>query len=502
MTTEAWGLTLAVFLPALGACAVAALPAARERVAVPAGIAISTLALVAGGFVAASFDLGAPATLQAEADLSWIPSVGVRWHIGVDGVSLPLLLLSLLMSVLCFIYLAGHVPEPGRGKSLVALLLLLETGMSGTFVALDLILFFVLWETVLIPMYFIIGIWGGRNRQHAAIKFFLYTFLGSVLMLLAFLALRFAGGSFDITALAAQTPEGMAGTFGNVVFLGLFLGFAVKLPLWPLHSWLPDAHTEAPTVGSVLLAAVMLKMGGYGFIRIALPLLPDAARAFAPWMGVLGAVAIVYGALCCLAQRDLKRLIAFSSVGHMGFVMLGIATLTEIGVNGAVFAMVAHGLITGMLFFLAGSLQERYGTRELGALGGVLAQAPRLGSLLTYAAVASLGLPGLAGFWGEMLALLGAYQPAPGLPVALFRALMVVGGVGIILTAGYFLWMLQRVTLGRSFAPSASVTDVGVIEWTAWAPLVALILVAGVFPQMVLGPAGGAVRQMLAGVGS
>lgn len=502
MTAEAWALTLAVFGPVLGAGAVAGLPAVRERAAVPAGIAISTLALAAGIFVAAAFDYGSPATIQAEADLAWIPAVDVRWHIGVDGVSLPLLLLSLLMSVLCFVYLAGHMPEPGRGRSLVALLLLLETGMSGTFVALDLILFFVLWETVLVPMYFVIGIWGGPNRQHAAIKFFLYTFLGSVLMLLAFLAVRFAGGSFDITALSAHVPKGLGGAFGDLVFLGLFLGFAVKLPLWPLHSWLPDAHTEAPTVGSVLLAAVMLKMGGYGFIRIALPLLPDAARDFAPWMGVLGAVAIAYGALCCLAQRDLKRLIAFSSVGHMGFVMLGIATLTEIGVNGAVFAMVAHGLITGMLFFLAGSLQERYRTRELGELGGVLAQAPRFGSLLTYAAVASLGLPGLAGFWGEMLALLGAYQPAPGLPVQLFRVLMVTGGVGIILTAGYFLWMLQRVTLGRPPRSSPPVADVGVIEWTAWGPLAALILVAGIFPQLVLGPSGDAVSQILAGFGS
>ena len=502
MTGEAWALTVAVFAPLIGACAVAALPARREGAALPAGIAVSALALAAGFVVAVTFDYGAPAMMQAEADLAWIPASGVRWHIGVDGISLPLLLLSLLMSVLCFIYLAGHVPQPGRSRSLVALLLLLETGMSGTFIALDLILFFVLWEAVLVPMFFIIGIWGGPNRQHAAIKFFLYTFLGSVVMLLAFLAIRFAGGSFDLTALAAHPPSGMSGVFGATVFLGLFLGFAVKLPLWPLHSWLPDAHTEAPTVGSVLLAAVMLKMGGYGFIRIALPLLPDAALAFAPLMGVLGAVAIVYGALCCLAQHDLKRLIAFSSIGHMGFVMLGIATLTGIGLNGAVFAMVAHGLITGLLFFLAGSLQERYRTRELGELGGVLGQTPRFGSLLTSAAIASLGLPGLAGFWGEMLALLGAYQPAAELPIALFRALMAVGGLGIILTAGYFLWMLQRVTLGRPFRSSLEVADVGAIEWAAWAPLAALILGAGVFPQLVLGPSGEAVRQILAGVSS
>jgi NADH-quinone oxidoreductase subunit M len=336
------------------------------------------------------------------------------------------------------------------------------------------------------------------------VKFFLYTLFGSIFMLLGFLAIYLnsdvggAGRTFDMLELTARGLSVSAFT-GNLIFLGLFLGFAIKVPMWPFHTWLPDAHTEAPTVGSVLLAAIMLKMGTYGFIRIAIPILPDAAIDFAPIIGVLAVIAIIYGALCCFAQTDLKRLIAFSSVGHMGFVMLGIATLTENGLNGAIFGMVAHGLITGMLFFLAGSIHERYHTREIASLGGMLQQIPRFGSVFTYAAIASLGLPGLAGFWGEMLALLGAYQPAPGLDVGLFRVLMVGGGIGTVLTAGYLLWTVQRVNLGRppeKFADGRGIFDVAPIEWWSWAPMLALILVGGLFPKLVLDVTDAAVSQV------
>ena len=265
-----------------------------------------------------------------------------------------------------------------------------------------------------------------------------------------------------------------------LIFAGLFLGFAIKVPMFPFHTWLPDAHTEAPTVGSVLLAAILLKLGTYGFIRIALPMLPEAAKSWAPWIGLLAVIGIIYGALGCLAQTDMKRLIAFSSVAHMGFVMLGIATLTDFGINAAIFGMVAHGLITGMLFFIAGSVQHNFHTRELSRLGGLLVQAPKMGWILGFCAMASLGLPGLAGFWGEFPAVLSAFQPGLGLSEELFRVYMVVAAVGTVLAAGYLLWMLQRVAFGEpkpEFA-HAHIHDVNAFEWTAWLPILLLILVA------------------------
>ena len=336
---------------------------------------------------------------------------------GVDGIALPLLVLTVALTFLCVVYSQKIMPKPqDKVKGFFALILLLETGMAGTFTSLDLVLFFVFWEMVLVPMYFIIAIWGSERKEYSAIKFFLYTLFGSVFMLLGFLAMYFrsvdpvtGGHTFDMIRLQGQHFGGIG--FQNLVFLGLFLGFAIKVPMWPFHTWLPDAHGDAPTVGSVLLAGILLKMGAYGFIRIALPLLPHAAKDWAPYIGGLAVISILYGALCCLAQTDIKRLIAFSSVGHMGFVMLGISTLTDKGINAAVFGMVAHGVITGMLFFLAGSVQERYETRELSRLGGLLTQAPHLGWILGFTAMASLGLPGLAGFWGEFPSILSAYDP-------------------------------------------------------------------------------------------
>jgi NADH-quinone oxidoreductase subunit M len=497
-----WGLSLATFLPVVGAAVLLFLPKTQEKLIQLTAEIAAALALAFGIVIAFRFDYGNAAAIQFDVNLEWIPQIGSRYHIGVDGMALPLFVLSLLVSFLCVIYLRWHVPEPGKPKALLALVLLLETGMTGTFMALDLILFFIFWEIVLVPMYFMIGIWGGSNRQYAAVKFFLYTLFGSIFMLLGFIALRLSEGTFDIVELA-ESGVNASRLFQNLVFAGLALGFAIKVPMWPFHTWLPDAHTEAPTVGSVLLAAIMLKMGTYGFIRIALPILPDAARDFAPVIGILAVIAIIYGALCCFAQTDLKRLIAFSSVGHMGFVMLGIATLTQNGINGAIFGMVAHGLITGMLFFVAGSIHERYHTREIAELGGVLEQIPKFGSVFTYAAIASLGLPGLAGFWGEMLALLGSYNPAEGLNETLFRVLMVGGGIGTVLTAGYLLWTIQRVNLGRvpeRFA-GKPIFDVTAIEWVAWAPLLLLIVVAGLFPKVVLEVTDGAVQGLISVVG-
>jgi NADH-quinone oxidoreductase subunit M len=479
------------------------IPEVREKLINTVALVFTGVALAVGVLLVFEFDYGRAGALQFEVNKEWIPQIAANFHVGVDGIAFPLFVLSLLVSFLCVVYTRWHVPEPGKVKALLALLMLLETGMTGTFVALDLILFFIFWEIVLVPMYFMIGIWGGPNREYAAVKFFLYTLFGSIFMLLGFLALRLNAGTFDIVELANQGIEGSM-VFKNVVFAGLALGFAIKVPMWPFHTWLPDAHTEAPTVGSVLLAAILLKMGTYGFVRIAFPILPEAARDFAPLIGILAVIAIIYGALCCFAQTDLKRLIAFSSVGHMGFVMLGLATLTDQGINGAIFGMVAHGLITGMLFFLAGSMHERYHTREISELGGMLQQMPRFGSVFIYAAIASLGLPGLAGFWGEMLALLGSYQPAAALSEELFRVLMVGGGIGTVLTAGYLLWTIQRVNLGRpreKFA-GAQLADVQALEWVAWTPMLALILVAGVYPKIVLDVTDGAVSGLARVLGS
>ena len=349
-----------------------------------------------------------------------------------------------------------------------------------------------------------IGVWGGENRQYASLKFFLYTMFGSALMLVAFLALFFKTGaeSFAIPYLV-ENGGAIAKNTQVWIFAGMFIGFAVKVPMFPFHTWLPDAHTQAPTQGSVILAAVLLKLGTYGFIRIAIPMLPDAAREWAPYIGLLAVIGIIYGALGCLAQTDMKRLIAFSSVAHMGFVMLGISTLTSFGMNAAVFGMVAHGLITGMLFFVAGSVKDRYHTLEIARLGGMLKQVPHLGWILGFCAMASLGLPGLAGFWGEFPAILSAYSPLSGLSEVTFRVYMVIAAMGTVLAAAYLLWLFQRTAFGEpkpEFGGSTSdshghhdhddahhsdIHDVTVYEWVAWTPLLVGIVLFGVMPNLL-----------------
>src|SRR3989441_10932574 len=360
-------LSLAVFIPTLGAAVVMSIPRAREDLHKLVTLLTTALTLLVGLGILARFDYSHAGKLQFQVNKSWIEVISSRYHMGIDGIALPLLILTMGITLLCVVYSWDHFPEPHNPKAFLALLLILETGMNGTFVAQDLILFFIFFELVLLPMYFMIGVWGGPNRQYAAIKFFLFTLFGSALMILSFLPLYFKGGqTFDMIALrhtvaAAALPSATA----SLIFAGLFIGFAIKVPMFPFHTWLPDAHTEAPTVGSVILAAILLKLGTYGFVRIAIPILPKAAHTWAPWIGLLAVIGIIYGALGSLAQRDLKRLVAFSSVAHMGFVMLGISTLTSFGINAAIFGMVAHGLITGMLFFLAGSIHERYHTRDV-----------------------------------------------------------------------------------------------------------------------------------------
>jgi NADH-quinone oxidoreductase subunit M len=510
MTWESSAITITTLLPILGALVIVLVPRDRERMVRGLGILFTGVALVLSIGIAIGFDYGVPG-LQYELDVNWISAIGARYHVGIDGISMPLYVLTFLLSFLCAVYTWRFVPEPGRTKAFLALTLLLETGMAGTFIAFDLILFFVFWEMVLVPMYFLIGIWGSANREYAAIKFFLYTLFGSVFMLLGFLGLYFNGPEPHTFDLVKLTEFGAAGGYAHafqlIVFGAVALGFAIKVPMWPFHTWLPDAHTEAPTIGSVLLAGIMLKMGTYGFVRIALPVLPEGAQAYAPLIGILGAIAIVYGALACLAQRDLKRLIAFSSVGHMGFVMLGIATLTEIGIQAAIFGMVAHGIITGMLFFCVGSIYDRYHTRQISEIGGGMAQRmPKLAGVFAFVAIASLGLPGLAGFWGEVMALLSAFSPNEALlggQVGLFRGLMVAGGVGTILTAGYFLWMLQRVNMGTMPErwSEHALGDMQSVEWLSWTPLLVLILALGLFPRLIFGVSQEAVGGILAVLG-
>ena len=581
------GLLLGVLvLPLLGAVAalLPAPPGLRGRdpgqAVLRHGVTVTGVVLAASVVLALGFDTGHAGTVQAQSDVSWIPSLGVRLHFGVDGVSLPLLVLTALLTFLCALHSygangsparPGTAPGPARQgggpQAFVALILLLETGTLATFAALDLVLFFLAFEMVLIPMYFLIARWGGAERGPAAWKFILYTLLGSVVMLLGLLLVGLKGGTFDMVALATGEHSALSRTTQLLAVLAIGAGLAVKTPMWPLHSWLPDAHTAAPTVGSVLLAGVLLKMGTYGFVRILLPVAPEGMRTFAPYLGAFAVVGIVYGSLVCLslarrgAKGDLKRLIAYSSVGHMGFVLLGISTMTHTGVNGALFANVAHGLITGLLFFLVGALKERTGSTDLdslaGSTGGALyGKAPRFGGLLAFGAVASLGLPGLAGFWGELLALLGAYHPADGLGRAAFLTFMALGGIGTLLTAGYMLVVVRRVCMGdpqeergaedrrerselgehpappetdepgpasaagggpspepaalaASSGTSAStdagrasvrLPDVRGYEYVAWTPLVVLTVAAGLWPALLLGLTDPAVQHLLPGV--
>jgi NADH-quinone oxidoreductase subunit M len=505
---QEWALTLAIFLPAVGLAIILLLPKAEETAAKVVALVTTLATLGVGIGIITDFDFDHTGKLQFIANEPWIDVIHARYHLGLDGISLPLLVLSMFVTVLCVIYSWNHFPEPHNPKAFLALILLLEIGMNGTFLAEDLILFFIFFEIVLLPMFFMIGVWGGPNREYASIKFFLFTLFGSALMLLGFLALFFLEGTFQIPLLTAKGGGDIVRVTQNLIFAGLFLGFAIKVPMFPFHTWLPDAHTEAPTVGSVLLAAVLLKLGAYGFIRIALPILPKAANDWAPWIGLLAVIGIIYGALCCLAQTDMKRLIAFSSVSHMGFVMLGIATLTTFGINAAIFGMVAHGLITGMLFFVAGSMQHTYGTRQMARLGGLLKQAPKMGWILGFCAMASLGLPGLAGFWGEFPAVLSAYSPAASINGLLggstdvtFRVYMVIAAVGTVLAAGYLLWMYQRVAFGepKSEFAEAHIHDVSTIEWIAWTPMLLGILVLGIYPNIVFSVTDGAVTRLFGG---
>ncbi|MDI6098602.1 NADH-quinone oxidoreductase subunit M [Actinoplanes sp. NEAU-A12] len=479
-------------VPALGAIVVALLPAARDRQArlVATGFAAVTFVLSIATVLSRQMESGwatygdrvvSPLLPWAEVDLPWVPALGLEFHLGVDGVSYPLIVLTGLLTLLCCAYTVKKVPDGGSGRALAALLLVLEVGVLGTFLALDLILFFLFFEVVLLPMYAVIAGWGGPRRRAAARKFVLYTLAGSVLLLLGVLIVVTGAGTGDLVTLTGSTELSRATQC--TVFALLALAFAVKAPLWPLHTWLPDAHTEAPTVGSVILAGVLLKMGTYGLIRVGVGVAPEGAEWAAPVLGALAVAAIVAGSLICLRQTELKRLIAYSSVGHMGFVLLGIATLSITGIQAALVGNVAHGLITGLLFFLAGTIKDRTGTGSLNQLSGLRETAPRLAGLFAFAAIASLGLPGLAGFWGEAFAVIAAVQRGG----PLWITLAAVAAVGGALTAAYFLRLLRQLTHGPATPAVRAVNPaISRVEWLAWAPLVLLTLAVGVVPALVL----------------
>ncbi len=452
MTDYTHYLSAMVFVPLVGAVIMMLIPKTEESL--HKLVALGTT-LVSGGFgvfLFTKFDYDNSGVLQFFADETWIPVIKSNYIVGLDGLSLPLVALTLLITPLVIVYSWNHFPEPHNPKAFLILILVLQTGMLGSFVAQDLILFFVFFELVLLPMYFMIGVWGGPERQYASIKFFLYTLFGSALMIVSFLALFFVAGgeTFSMVGLAdGVAARDIALSTQVLIFGGMFMGFGIKVPMFPFHTWLPDAHTQAPTQGSVILAAILLKLGTYGFIRVAIPILPEAAIEWAPWIGLLAVIGIIYGALGCLAQTDMKRLIAFSSVAHMGFMMLGIATLTDFGLNAAVFGMVAHGLITGMLFFIAGSVKERYHTLEIKRLGGLLLSgAPHgLDPRLLRDGLARPSGPRRV--LGRVPGHPGGLQPGAG-PARrdCSASTWSIAALGTVLAAGYLLWLFQRTSFG------------------------------------------------------
>jgi NADH-quinone oxidoreductase subunit M len=461
-------LSLLILLPVAGALLVALIPRERELWQKIAALASSGLVFALALRLMSGFS--ASPEMQFAERKAWIPAYGVSYHVGVDGLSLWLVVLTALLTPLALIASWSSIEE--RIKEFNVFMLLCEAGMIGVFCALDLILFYVFWEATLIPMYFLIGIWGHERRIYAAIKFFLFTMAGSVLMLVALLVLYKMGGlaSFDLASLQRVRIDP---TLQMWLFAAFALAFAVKVPLFPLHTWLPDAHVEAPTAGSVILAGVLLKMGAYGFLRLAIPLFPYAAAQFAPWIGALAVVGIIYGALVCLVQTDLKKLVAYSSVSHMGFVMLGIASFTTLGVVGAVYQMLNHGIATGALFIIVGMLYDRRHTRDISAFGGLGRVMPWFSAMFLLVGLASIAVPGFGGFVGELLILLGTWPKN--------RTFTIIAALGVVLAAGYVLWMIERVLHGPMRHESNSrLWDLTRREAFVLVPMVVLAIFMGV----------------------
>ena len=542
-------LTWATFAPLLGTAAILVLVAVRHAAKLPARIAndgarviallTSALSFAAAGWAWHLYDSADPG-VQLVQRFVWIRSFGVEYHVGVDGLSISMVLLSGLISFVATIASMpwwsgakdaemagiteghgdahGHHAKPHFSVRMVpgylGLLLLLQTGMMGTFVALDMFLFYVFWEVMLLPMYFLIGIWGGPRRQYAAIKFFLYTLAGSVLMLLAIIGVYYASGastlvdgtpvahSFNLLELARQGAAGRFAAaapilgldFAKLAFVLFFIGFAIKIPMFPFHTWLPDAHVEAPTPISVILAGVLLKMGPYGILRFNYPLFPEATHWAANAIAILGTINIVYAALVCLGQKDLKKLIAYSSVSHMGFTLLGMAAMTPAAISGAVLNLFTHGIISPMLFLVVGVIYDRAHHREIEGFGGLAQELPEYTAIMGLAFFASLGLPGLAGFVSEFLVFSGSF------PV--YTALTVLAATSVVFTAAYYLWAIHRMFLGAPNPKYAGYPDLNWRERITLYPLGVFAIVLGFYPQAILSVINGTLHALVRGIPS
>ncbi|HMS12960.1 MAG TPA: NADH-quinone oxidoreductase subunit M [Microthrixaceae bacterium] len=471
-------LLVMILVPLIGAAVVALMPKARADLVRQVAVIFSLISGASSLYLLSEF-VTKQGDFQFELRHAWMKSFGISWHFGVEGISLFLLVLTGVLFTLAIVAV-----DPGHDhKPYYAWLLVLMAGSMGVFVALDLVVFFLFFEIVLVPMYFLIGLWGHGDRIYAATKFFLYTMFGSALMLVgivatAYLHQRGTGGDWTFDVVEIASKPGISTGASRWIFASFALAFAVKVPLFPLHTWLPDAHTEAPTAGSVILAGVMLKLGTYGFVRFGLYLFPEASRFFAPVLLTLGVIGIIWGAICATMQKDLKRLVAYSSVAHLGFIVLGTFSLTKEGIEGAVLQMVNHGITTPALFLLVGMIYERRHTRNIDELGGLQVSAPILAGFFTLAMLASVGLPGLNGFPGEFLALAGAFKGA--------RWWAVVAASGVILAALYLLWAYQRVFHGAAEGDNATMRDLRLVEGLVLAPLCALIIVLGVYPKVML----------------
>ncbi len=497
-------LTWMIFAPLIGAGLLLFIPSRRANwirwiAAFSSGVPLLLSAQLFSGFDRSE------AGLQFVEKVSWIESLNISYHVGTDGLSITMILLTALLCFLC-IFASWNIEKAKKGY--FALFLLLETGMLGVFCALDLFLFYIFWEVMLLPMYFLIGIWGGPRKEYAAIKFFLYTLVGSVFMLLGILAMYFYGGepaTFDMIELTSRAKilgspalTILGFPLAKVVFLALFFGFAIKVPMFPFHTWLPDAHVEAPTAVSVILAGVLLKMGVYGIFRICYPIFPEASLWFAPALAVFGVINIIYGGLCAMHQTDIKKLVAYSSVSHMGYCLLGLAAFTYVGLNGAMLQMFNHGTATAMLFLLVGVIYDRTHTRGVNDFGGLATRMPIYALISAIAFFGSMGLPGLSGFISEALVLIGAFNadalfwPLVGeggtifTGASLFMICTIIAALGIILTAAYLLWTVQRLFLGPLPEKWKDLSDISWREAFTLVPLALMIILFGIYPLPLL----------------